>query len=526
MSTIPTRLRELRQRFPPGRLALAAAWLVAPALVVWAELFYCQALYHWLYLGTASFGYWLALLALPPLVGEVAFTRAYEVGRYGWRPWVIAALVWRLLFALLVFWLLVWMPMREKGSLGIVHPQIGFWPWVARLVWVASPYLGGLLAVGLGALYAVGCRFRLGRWVTGVALPAGATLLLFNVLYFHPTSAWRFSNGERPSYVEKIYPTGRLSAVPPGMPYPFQARDIYVYPDDRYMILLSGATFGDRVHFQPNFLWVDLLSGEIIYYMMGQNRRFSVECPQQVWFAPWKTNNLYVFELATRRIRAVALPSRVGGYGVREIMHTVNACKLGRVYVANNNNPVVFVWDTRLHGVIKILELAKLPGGRLGDTIVQLLRNPRLGVLYVVMIGPGMNLVEIDEQTLSVRRTVRLPYHPFDVALSPDGLTLFSQAIFRGYVTRIDARTMRVERSFNAPVHGRRVLVSHDGRWLYLASYLHGTLEVLDARTGRRRLRVFVTPKIEGLFLSERHLWFYGAEGVFRISLAELARRL
>jgi hypothetical protein len=186
----------------------------------------------------------------------------------------------------------------------------------------------------------------------------------------------------------------------------------------------------------------------------------------------------------------------------------------------------VFVWDTRRGKLVKTFELARLPGGRLGDTIVQLLRNPKLGVLYVVTVGPVFQLVEIDERTLKVKRTRRLPYLAIDVALSPDGLTLYSQGLFRGYVSKIDARTLKPLAHFDAPVHGRRVLVSRDGRWLYLASYLHGTFEVLDARTGRRHLRIFITPKIAGLYQTARHLWFYGAEGVFRVRLDEIAKRL
>jgi len=517
-----------RERLPRQglRLGQILGLGLAPLLVVWAEIFYCHFLNQWLYLGTASFGYWLCLLALPPLAGEVAFTRWYEVRRYGWRVWVTVGFVGRLVFVLGCFWLLVWMPMQEKGSLGIIHPQIGFWPWVTRMMWIASPYLGALLAAPLVALYVLGCRFRIGRWVTGVALPMLATLLLFQVLYFHSTSWWRFSNGARPRYVEKVYPTGRLDAVPPGMPYPFQARDIYVDPTESYLALLSGATMGHKTYSQPNFIWLDLLTGEMVYYKMGQNRRFTVECSDFIYFAPWKTRNMYAFDVSSRTITAHALPVKAQGHAVREFMHTVHACGLGRVYIANNNNPVVFVWDTRRSRLIKTFELARLDGGRLGDTIVQLLRNPKLGVLYAVTVGPGFQLVEIDERTLRVKRTRRLPYHAIDVALSPDGLTLYSQALFRGYVSKIDARTLRPLAHFDAPVHGRRLLVSRDGKWLYLASYLHGTFEVLDARSGVRRLRIFITPKIEGLYQTARHLWFYGAEGVFRLPLAELARRL
>jgi hypothetical protein len=182
-----------------GRIGLVG---LAPLLVMWAEIFYHHFLYQWLYLGPATFGYWLIPLALPPLAGEIAFTRWFEVGRHGWRVWVIAGLVGRLVVLLACFWLLVWMPMQEKGTLGILHPQIGFWPWVTRLAWIASPYLGMILAVPLVALYGLSCRLRIGRFVTAVALPMLATLLLFRVLVFHPTSWWRFSNGVRPLYVE------------------------------------------------------------------------------------------------------------------------------------------------------------------------------------------------------------------------------------------------------------------------------------------------------------------------------------
>jgi len=513
------RLREIAPR--AGTLVLLG---LAPLLVILGEVFFFHVLHHWLYFGPTDIGHWVLLLALPPLALEVLFTRHYEVRRYGWRIWVILGLVGRIVFLLFCYYLLVYDPATHRNQPDIVHPIIGTWPLAMRLFWLASPYLGALLAVVLVACYALSCRLRVGRLTAVVVLPTLATYLLFYVFYFHPTSWWRFSNGQRPDYVEHVWPTKGSAAVPRGMPRPFFPRAIYVHPDDHFVAVTSGATFGSDINQKPNFLWFDLRTRASKYLTQDTIRRFSSECPETLYFGAWHGPIFYGFDVASRRFHRHAVPKLVDGFRVVEFMHVLHACDQHRVYLANNNNPIIFVWDTAKQKLAKTIKLAHLPKGKYGDSIAMILRNPKLRRLYVLKLG-HYPLIEIDERTLTVRRQKRLPYYGIDMAVSPDGSTLYVFGFMRGYVLKLDARTLEVQARFSAPVHGRRLLVSADGRRLYLASYLHGTLQVLDAETGRERLKIFVTPKIEGLYQTRRYLYLYGAEGVFRIPLGELAKR-
>ena len=500
-----------------GRVLRASS----PGLVTLATLFYFLAVHVILYFETdAAFGVWLFVFALPPVAGELLFTRWFETRRHGWRWFVLAGLAGRFVLIGLLFYIFVFEAMRLADTPDVVLPLVSRWPGVLRVVWVASPWPSVVAAAVLLAVHALlTVRGRLGRYTTTFLLPGVATLGLFQLFYFLPDSPLRLERHERPDDVERVFPRG--DTLPAALGERLYAREVHVSPDERFAVATFGATFGDDILGKPNLLQIDLATGEFRHHRFDTIRRFSSECSESVWFGPWHDAKLYEYRPAADRLTAHTLPSTINGFPVEEIMYAHHACDRGRVYAVNNRNPLVFVWDTAAGRLAGTVDLAQVPGLRVGDTAGVIARNAARGRFYVLLFG-RYELAEVDEDTLAVTRLGDLPGDIADVKVSADGSWIYAPGMFRYEIYRVDAATLATTERFDAPAHCRHIALTPDDRHVLAASYLTGELVVLDARTGDERARRYVGAKPEGLYVTARHVYVLTAEGLFRIARGAL----
>lgn len=518
-----------RARAIQGLLGARRAALrgLAPAASIVAPVLFLHLALVCLHFSAARFHPWIGLLLLPPVALEIAFTRWFEVRRYGWHVTVVLGLVARLAFIGGCYYLLIWRYMQYKYEVDIIVAGLVDWPLVGRMLWQASPLLAGLLAIPLLVAHGVlTCRYRLFRLTTVVLLPTLATVLLFRVLYFHPASGWRGIGGQRPSDVQKVFPPPGPPRVP-RLTTPLFARSIYVAPDDGWIALTAGATFGSRDlrHRRPNFLWMDLKTKRTAYELIGPVRIMTSSCDRTLYYAPWHGHQLHAFDTRTQRFATYPLPGAVNGHRVNEINAVYHDCRAARVYIANAQPPVLFVWDTRGKRVVRTLDLSRLAGFRPSMSPGRIQRSPRDGRLVMLLHGI-YQVLELGTHPVAPRRLSRLPVSAFDLAYTPHGAFAYAPSFFRGEIWKLNADTLAPVARLEAPPQCRRLAVSSDGALLYVTSYLHGRLHVYELAKGREAFSIYVSPKLEGLFQTRRYLYLYGAEGVFRVRHEDLRRRL
>ena len=522
-----------RNTSPRRSPALPGIWapalrLVGPLAVTLLTLIYFREAHLVLLFGPASHGWWCLALLMPPVALELVFTRVFEAARFGWRGHVLLGLALRLLFVAALFYLFVWETLALKNTPDIVIPLVSKWPFVAEIAWAASPGPAIVLgAVLVGCYLLLTVRWGLFRLTTSALLPGVATLGLFQLFYFHPTSPLRLRSYERPAAVERVFPHARhgdLRGVVAArdLRYP---REVYVHPQDEWAVATFGSTFGDDIRNKPNLLWFELRGGGVQAFRADTIRRFDSECPERIFVAPWHDARLLDYRPGAAELRAHPLPETVDGHPVEELMHTYHACGRGRVYVVNNRTPALFAWDTGTEEVTKVVPLAGAGGLMLGDSLWVIGRNPVLGRLYLVLIG-RRNLVELDEEDLVPLRYHTLPHDPLDLQVSPDGRELAIPAAFDDVLWLLDAESLAVRREVPIPRHCRRVAYSLDGRRLFVASYLTGELITLDPASGRELSALYVAPKLEGLHVTARYVYLLSAEGLFRVPLATLSGQL
>lgn|GEM_PF-2678508 len=525
---------------------------LAPLVASWLPLYYIQVVHLHLIFGAARATAWAFVAAAPLLIFETAATGLLEARRQGWRPQVKAGLAGRCLFLTALAYLFFGMTLRAKGTPAIFTHWIGLWPGHALFCWRASPLpaacAGGLLILVYARLT---IRRRLFRLSTTVLLPGLATLLLFGLFYFYPASPLRTWGERRPPAVERIFPHERYAGLDQalGGQRVFFGRDLAVPPDDSWVMASLGATYTGRVfgpgpNDQPNLIWADLRGARYRVFRGGAVHRFSSGCPDRIYFAPWNGARLFAYRPGADAPEPIDLPPEVLGRPVREIYSVCNDCRRGRVYIANNLNPALFVWDSVRRRLERTLPLAGVAGLEMGDNLWLVKRNPFKKTLLLLMFE-RYNIVELDEESLEPRKFVAFPkaadlpwsfetaldlalsaFIPLspgtamDLALSPDGRFLYAPSYYASGILKLDAETLAVVGRLPSPaMQCRRLEFSPDGRWLFAGSYMRGTVIVYDAAADRAVLSFYVTPKVEALFATKRYLYILGAEGIFRVAL-------
>ncbi|MHB0995676.1 MAG: YncE family protein [Elusimicrobiales bacterium] len=529
----------LRAAPVPAWPGAAAFYLLAPAVVTFAQLYYLRSAHGYL-LYLLPLPAWAALLpALPLLASEYFATRYIEGRRFGPGPAVTAGLwarlaAWTLLS--LVFFLF---PITAFGKPDIFAPLIGLWHFVAWILLFASPVPALLLAAAIAAAYWLLVWRRGGfRFTVTLLLPAAGTAALFALLYFFPGMPLRLKLAPPPA-LEKLFPAegyedqdGRT--WPRGTLHP---HEVYAAPDDSWAALSLGSTFGRPGGTSPGFAWVDLRRPEFRAFHSGvQVRRFSTECPGRLYFSQWQDAAVSEYVPGADEVRRLPLPESSGGWPVSEIFSVHNAC--GRVYALNNLNPALFLLD----GSGKLLKSVSLhEAGFVGNgaVVLQLKRNPRRKTVlvslyakdfadktpflplmwYLHWIGaqPGRRIFEFDGETLELKGTSDPSRAFMDMAFSPDGRRLYAASVFTQEIYALDAGTLRSQGRVDAPFHVRKLEFSADGKYLYAAGYLDGNVVVYDGATARPLGYFHVTPRLEGLSATKKYLYAAGAGGLFRI---------
>jgi len=523
----------------PAGFGAAAYYFAAPAVVTLAQLYYIRSV-HAYFLCFLPLPAWAwAAAALPLLAFEYAATRFIEQRRLGAGRRIWLAMAGRMLFLLALCALLFWYPIAAYGTPSIFAPLVGLWYFVLWITWYASPVPAVLFGFGIAAAYwLLVFRRSAFRLTVTVLLPGAATILLFLLLYFYPAGPlreWR----SQPAGLEKVFPAAGYAGPhgeswPEGVMFP---HDLYAAPDDAWVALSFGATFGRMRVPTPTFAWVNLRRPEFrAFYEHAQVRRFSSECPDKLYFAPWHEHYLLEYVPGADTVRRLPLPASVAGWPVEELFAVYNAC--GRVYAVNNLNPALFELDAsgRLLRTVSLSE-AGLTG--MGAVVFQVKRNPRKHTLLISLYGkdpeaapgfrrlmwlvhglgvpPGRRIFELDERTLKVVNAADPATGFMDLAVSPDGRRIYAPAIFKRAIYTLDAETLKITGFIRAPFHVRKLEFSADGKYLYAGSYLGGDVLVYDTATSRKLGSFYVTPRVEALGATKKYLYVAGAGGLFRI---------
>ncbi|MEW6202190.1 MAG: hypothetical protein AB1546_09455 [bacterium] len=499
---------------------------VAPAAVTVLTLLYFQFLHMYLYFGNAQFAYWLPVLLIPPVALEIYFTSIFEVRAYGWRKAVIYGLITRLLFISALFYFYIWETLRVKNTPNVYLPLLSKFPFNFRYFWIANPKISIVIILILLIIYLFfTCRLKVFRFITTVLLPIAASLLLFQLFYHPPEFVQRIQRDKRPDFVEKVFPTDEYKIsqnVLENLKYP---RDIYVSPNDEFVFAGYGSTYGFDIWNKPNVLWIDLVEKKSWHKKMDAIRRFYTECPRKIYFAPWHGSELYSFDTDKREFRKFKLPAEVAGYPVEEINFTYYACDTQTVYMVNSRNPVIFAWDAERNKLKKTAALAGQKGMMFGDTLAMIARNHHSNSLYMIVLG-RYQMIDVDEKTLKVKRFIKLPDGCFDILVSSDGKYIYVPGAYKGAIWQLDTKSMKVRKKFPAPIHCRRLLLSRDEKYLFASSYVTGYFVVYDINTGRKLLNIYVTPKIDGMYMTNNFLYLLGAEGLFRIKNEDILKHI
>jgi hypothetical protein len=477
----------------------------------------------------------LVLAMLPPLLLELVMTRQFEVRRFGWTRRVLLGLAGRLGFLLAWMCVFFWYARAFNNTQGYVVTELGKWPHVAELFLRSNPLpmiIGTAVAVVLYA--AVTVPYRRFRFTTTILLPLIAALTSFGLYYFQPTNILARPHPPRPAGVEAVFPSPRYAPLVAEMGRAaYYSRDLYVQRDDRWLVASFGGTFPFDIDHLVNFIWLDLNGDE--YHAFHQpavgnsTRRFDSDCPDAFYVVPWGRNILEEYKPGESNITEYPLPDDVDGMALlrhSDPMFVHHACDEERAYVLLSRTPSLLSWDTRRREWDRTLGLARAAGAIVGGSAAVVRRNRQRGVLYVDE-GPLPNrLIEIDERAWNVRRIAPLPEDVFEVAVAPDGRYLYAATFFGFDFLKIDADTLEVIDRIPGAYHSRKLVFTHDGRWLIGGSYVYGNVVVVDTATGQQLLSFWVSPKIEGVSVSDRYCYVFGADGIFRVSLDDLQRMI
>lgn len=503
-----------------ARTVLAALSVLVPCLSwTWLSI----AVVH----RDIEIGGWTWLLLLPGLGVELAATLWLDARPRNKTAHVfrMVGAVTRLSFLVLFFWALVGRTVDQLGTPDISATLIGYWFHVTRAMVIANP-LPGLpgAALVLAAVGLASARGRL-RFTTTVLLPGGLALGMFLLFYYLPLSPLRMGSRPPDEGVRKVFPPDPSPDTPEDLRPPFYPRDLLVDSDRQRVVASYGSSFafGSGAGSQVSLRGFAADGTPAWSYRSPVVRRFQSHCPGPAFVAPWHLAKLLEVDPATGPVATHDLPRESRGEPVEEINQVLPDCDSGRVYIANSRNPVLYVWNFRDSRLERTLDLVGLfPQIEMGESVAALGINPALHRLYVLTVSKW-NILEFDSDDLRPTRVLQLDAPPLDVAVSPDGEFLYLSGFLTGKVWKVAARTLSVEATFDAPPVCRRLEITGDGRTLLLASYLTGELIAMDPVTGRVRRRVYVAPKTEGLFLTDRDAWVSTAAGVYRVPLDALS---
>ncbi|MCK5584415.1 MAG: WD40 repeat domain-containing protein, partial [Elusimicrobiales bacterium] len=498
--------------------------VLVPAIFSCLQLYYIQNIYLYFYILSETRSAKLVFLAvIPLLISEFLATKFWEASKYGWTNRVKAAFFARCVILFGAGLIFFWYPVKMKDSAGLIAPLIWRWVDVVRISWEASIFPASFFLIFiLFFYYQFTVKRRLFRFVSTLFIPFVATVLLFSLLYFNPTSFFRTWNLKRPSEVESVFPKENSDFKNKFLPQgDFFPHDLYVEKNDAWAMFSNGPTFRSaKDEDKLSFLWINLKNLEFQAFLGGQIRRFYSECSDKFYFSPWHKSVLFEYAPGSKTFKNIDLPGEVAGEKVKELFSVYHDCQNKKVYVANNINPALFVLSSLDNKLEKSLSLVGKNGIRQGSHIFAVKRNPFRKTIILSMY-PKYSLIELDEKTLAFKNKMGVIQHRcayFDVVVSSDGKYLYAPAIFRKQIMKFNAETFELVKKIKSEPHCRKLVFSKDGRWLFAVSYLTGKVLIYDVESDSMLTSFYVTPRAETLYATDKYLYIAGAEGLFRIS--------
>ncbi|MBI4656031.1 MAG: WD40 repeat domain-containing protein [Elusimicrobia bacterium] len=525
--------------------------LLAPALAVSVQLYYIHQtycylylhqVYNYLYIISEKSSTTVALLFIIPLILlEFAATGLIDIRRHGYKKNVLFGLALRCLFFTVIGLAVFWYPVKARDSVNVFAALAWRWYEAVKIIWLASPIAGALWLLIIAALYIrLVVRKGLYRLTVTIIIPSTATISLFLLLYFYPASPLRRFHSAPPAGLENIFPSKDNIGLQnqPWLKETFFPHDLYVHPQDKWAAVSMGPTFSSEKYSQPKFLWIDLHrnSGSAAPGVGGyaddnkkfqafdvggsQVRRFDTQCPEKIYFSSWHKSALFEYIPGSSSLKRISLPEKAGGWPVRELFSVYHDCSSKKVYIANNVNPVLFVYDARRNRLDKTIAFAGAEGMWQTTHIFVVKPNPLRKSLLLSMYGK-YSLIELDEKTFEIKNKIKtwdLRNGFFDIAVSPDGKYIYAPSAFRGIIFKFDAENFNVLKRIKAPPHCRTLKFSTDGQYFFAGSYLTGEVLVYDAATDKKILSFYVMPRIEAVFATAGYLYIIGNKGLFRIS--------
>lgn len=472
--------------------------------------------------------WWTPVLILPPLILDLFFTRYFEINKHGLKPLVVIELIARIVFISVLFNMFIWKPVHMTNVPDNVNPLLYGWPYLILFFWSATPIVAFILGFMTTSFYLlITCRLRLMRFSSVIVFPGVATYILFSLFYFLSTSPLRLETRRRPDFVKTVFSAKDFSnGKSPFNKYISFGREVYVDPNDSFVFASFGPTFGDT-RSKPNAVWFDLKTKEYEAFEMSAVKHFYSECQEKIFFAPWHQQKFYSFEPNQKLISSYSLPKYVDGFPVFEIFFVYHACEAQRVYLVTLRNPNLFIWDSSANRLLKTINFVGKSGLSVHDYFGDIARNPHTQRVYVIALGmEHSSLIEIDEQKMDISRVLRLPGDSVDVSVSNDGKNIYISGFYNDAITIVDAEKLITKKVFKSPRQCRRIALSKDDKLLFVNSFITGEFLVYDAITGKCLMRMYITPKPEGLYVTDKYVYVLGAEGLFKISNIDIAAHI
>ncbi|MCX6047053.1 MAG: discoidin domain-containing protein, partial [Chloroflexi bacterium] len=163
--------------------------------------------------------------------------------------------------------------------------------------------------------------------------------------------------------------------------------------------------------------------------------------------------------------QAIHLPPTANRPAVSmNIAYEARANANGRIWVVNQDNDTVSVFDAVTNGKLAEIAVGKAPRS---------LAIAPNGRVWVTNKGAA-TISLIDPNTLAVVQTVNLPYaaQPFGITFSPTGTAAYVALEASGLLVRFDPNTATQTGSLNVGVNVRQLTVSADGSKLYVSRFI------------------------------------------------------
>jgi DNA-binding beta-propeller fold protein YncE len=298
-------------------------------------------------------------------------------------------------------------------------------------------------------------------------------------------------------------------------------RSVCVSPDGSVAHVFFGCTWGLDKMFFPSVIRVDLKGGEVTA-LSGHNIR-QVACPgahETLAVAPWDGPGIYELSAKDLSLKRTILRQTDGALSFWEPLDVVLDRARQKVYVANNGETAVLIYDQTTGTLEHIVNLAGMGLVRTGGGGVHRMRlSPTTGLLYGVT-GPGVNLFEIDPIAGTLLRTADFgDIVGTGFAADFEAGRLYYQSGFSSDLHEVDLATFEVLRTFEGEVHGRRLALDRRRRVLYVTGYFSGLVTALDLDSGERLWELPMGPRPQGVDLTDDALWVNTQDGLFELDL-------